>query len=220
MSTAQAAASRRGPVPAAGPRGCNCSALAELGDYVSDRLPSLEPQGAQPVFSARAGRLLLRGTRVEAEVGPFTLGSISQRIVPADAPSRTVAWSSNLVARSPSGQRITAETLIRLQTTDAGAVAMDRLFRVLHMLNHLACAREEEALWLPVSLRHLAGVVRDHGAFFEEVLRQCGLGPERIVLVLQLPVADSEASAHVVAAVERYRLRGFRDEQHNPGGAT
>ncbi|NBQ88924.1 MAG: EAL domain-containing protein [Betaproteobacteria bacterium] len=189
---------------------CNCSALAELVDYVSDRLPGLEPQGGEPMFSARSGRLYLRGDRVEAAVGPFTLSSLGRRIVAAGEPSHTRAWSSSLQIRSRTGSEITDETLIRLQTTDTAAVAMDRLFRTLHMLNHLACAREDEDLWLPISLRHLLAVAQDHGAFFEDLLRRCGLGPARIVLVLQLPALRGEDSAHLLTAVQAYRARGFR----------
>lgn len=189
---------------------CNCGALAELVDYVSDRLPGLEPRGAQPMFSARSGRLHLRGDRVEAAVGPFTLGSVSRRIVAAHAPAHTLAWSSSLQVHSPTGREITDDTLIRLQTTDAAAVAMDRLFRTLHMLNHLACAREDEDLWLPISLRHLLAVAEDHGAFFEELLRRCGLGPARIVLVLPLPVLRPDDAIRLLAAAEAYRGRGFR----------
>ncbi len=189
---------------------CNCSALADLVDYVSDHLPSLDPRGGQPVFSARAGRLFLRGDRVEAEVGPFTLSSHSRRVASALDPEATIAWSSRLHLRSHTGREITDETLIRLQTTDAAAVAMDRLFRTLHMLNHLACARDHEDLWLPISLRHLLAVAQDHGAFFEDLLRRCGLGPARTVLVLQLPVVRPAEETRLLAAVETYLARGFR----------
>ena len=189
---------------------CNCGALAELVDYVSDRLPALEPQGGQPMFSARSSRLYVRGDRVEASVGPFTLSTLDRRIVAAGEPTATLAWSSSLQIRSRTGSEISDETLIRLQTTDTAAVAMDRLFRTLHMLNHLACAREDEDLWLPISLRHLLAVAQDHGAFFEDLLRRCGLGPARLVLVLQLPALRDDDSAHLLAAVDAYRARGFR----------
>lgn len=186
------------------------SALAELVDYVSDHLPTLEPQGAQPVFSARGGRLVLVGDRVEAEVGPFTLGSQRRRLVAAVNPAQSIAWSSTLRVRSHTGREINDETLIRLQTTDTAAVAMDRLCRTLHMLNHLACAREDDDLWVPISLRHLLAVAHDHGAYFEDLLRRCGLGPQRIVLVLPLPVLRETEQRRLLLAVQAYQQRGFR----------
>ncbi len=207
-SSSAARSTSAGMSPSAKP--CNCSALAELVDYVSDQLPSLDPRGGQPVFSARAGRLFLRGDRVAAEVGPFTLSSHSRRVVSALDPAATIAWSSRLHLRSRTGREVNDETLIRLQTTDAAAVAMDRLFRTLHMLNHLACARDHEDLWLPISLRHLLAVAQDHGAFFEDLLRRCGLGPARTVLVLQLPVVRPAEETRLLTAVETYLARGFR----------
>jgi hypothetical protein len=203
-----AAANYQSSLQAAEP--CQCQGLEDLVDYVSDHLPTLESRYTEPLLSAHAGRLITRHGRVEAEVGPFTLSSQSRRVVSAHRSATTLAWSSQLQVNSITGREITEQTLIRLQTTDAAAVAMDRLIRTLHMLNHLACARENHDLWVSVSLRHLLAVDSGHGAFFEDLLHRCGLGPSRIVLVLQLPVLHEPRPLRLLEATRAYAARGFR----------
>lgn len=95
-------------------------------------------------------------------------------------------------------------------------VYLDRLIRTLHALNYLSVidpsrpgaeqARERGRLVLPVHRRHLLGVSAHHGLAFEEILRACGLAPERIVLELDV---TGVPLAHLLLAVENYRSRGY-----------
>ncbi|MGE3774765.1 MAG: hypothetical protein AB7I32_17705 [Gammaproteobacteria bacterium] len=184
--------------------------LAELVDYLNDRIDRLGESVGEPHFSAQAARLVLRGSRVEAEVGPFLLRTEAHRLAPVVAPSRDGGWYSALSVVTQSGRALNAETLLRLQASDAAAVAMDRLFRVLHMINHLGCAREHTDLWVHTSLRHVLAVEGRHGAFFEELLKRCGLGAERIVLIVPLLPADDADFARLALACGEYASRGFR----------
>ncbi|HMM76857.1 MAG TPA: hypothetical protein PJ986_14190 [Gammaproteobacteria bacterium] len=197
---------RRAPAPAP----CNCDGLAELVDYLNDRIDRLGAGVGEPHFSAQAARLVLRGPRVETEVGPFLLRTEAHRLAPVIAPSRIGGWYSALSVVTRSGRALDAETPLRLQASDAAAVAMDRLYRVLHMINHLGCARERTDLWVHTSLRHVLAVEGRHGAFFEELLKRCGLGAERIVLIVPLLPADDADFARLAQACDEYASRGFR----------
>lgn len=192
------------------PSPCNCGMLAELVDYMNERIDRLGQGVAEPHFSAQSARFVVRGSQVEAEVGPFTLRTETRRLAPIVAPGRVAGWYSALRVTTPSGRELSAESLLRLQTSDAAVVAMDRLYRALHMLNHLGCAREDVDLWVHVSLRHVLAIEGRHGAFFEDLLKRCGLGPERIVLIAPLLPADDADFPRLALALDEYASRGFR----------
>ena len=60
------------------------------------------------------------------------------------------------------------------------------------------------------SLRHVLAVEHGHGAFFEDLLLRCGLGPDRIVLIgAALPFGNPDFP-RLVEAYAAYSSRGFR----------
>jgi len=189
---------------------CNVAALEDLLDYLNSHLPLLGGSKLERHFSARSGRLVQRGSRIEAEVGPFLLRSEQRRIATVSSPAATFAWHRVLRATTRSGHAISADALLRLQPSEDAATAMDRLLRTLHMLNHLACATVDQDLLVHISLRHVLAVERGHGAFFEDLLRRCGLGPDRIVLVGAALPADNADYCRLVEAYAGYASRGFR----------
>lgn len=184
-------------------------ALTELVDYVNDRLMQSVARGkAEPGLSVRCGHLRLAPDRIEAWVGPFRLASSALPLKPV-ATDEPLAWWRHVNVTSASGNAVAADALIRLQTSEEAAVAMDRLYRLLHMLNHLAVARGDESLWVPLSQRHLLAVEGGHGGFFEEVLLACGMGPERLVMLVNAQATGEADWSHVATACENYRARGF-----------
>lgn len=194
--------------PVASP--CDCEMLSELVDYMNSQIDRLGTGVGEPFFSAQSGRLIVRGGRVEAEVGPFTLRSETHRIAAVTALAQPIGYYSSLRVTTRSGKPLSADSLLRLQPSDAAAVAIDRLYRVMHMLNHLGCAREHLDLWVHASLRHVLAVEGRHGAFFEDVLKRCGLGAERIVLIVPVLAPTDPDFARLAQAYAEYGSRGFR----------
>lgn len=192
------------------PARCHAAALADVVDYVSDRLGELGAVLHEPWFSAQSGRLQILGDTLEAEVGPFLIRSDTTPLCKAHVPAALFAWSSAINVRTRSGLSVSAEALTRLQATDNAAIALDRLCRILHRLNHLLQGREALDLWVPVGMRHLLAVDAGHGAFFEEILQRCGLGAERIVLQITPGHPSNAEWIHLQAAIATYRQRGFR----------
>jgi hypothetical protein len=53
------------------------------------------------------------------------------------------------------------------------------------MLNYLVLAHLQGVLFLEVDPRHILGIKQDHGAYFEDVIRQCGLETKNVAIVLR-----------------------------------
>jgi hypothetical protein len=63
-------------------------------------------------------------------------------------------------------------------------INFDRLSRTVHMLNYLTLAHLQNVLFLVVDPRHILGIKQDHGAYFVDMIAQCGLETKNIVIVL------------------------------------
>jgi len=186
------------------------SPLLELVDYINEHMGCLAEGTAEPSFSAQSGALRLRGHQLEAQVGPFVLRSVERRLIAPREAGALRAYGARVQVKLPSGREVAPDILFRLQSSAPAVVAMDRLCRVLHMLQHLERGRDEEDLWLHVGLPHVLAVESGHGEFFENLLRRCGLGPERIVLLLPVVAPDDDAYPRLAAACASYRERGYR----------
>lgn len=185
------------------------SALEDIVDYINDHVRQLASGTAEPGFSAQSAVLEVRGGVVRARIGPFVLGSAPRALVPPGG-SRPHARLAHIAVRLASGRPVAPDILFRLQSTAPALVALDRLCRIVHMLQHLEQQREDEDLWLHVSLRHALAVTQGHGQFFDTLLRRCGLGPARIVLVLPVLPTDDSGFERYAAALANYRAAGYR----------
>lgn len=99
----------------------------------------------------------------------------------------------------------------------AEIIYFDRLVRTLHTLNFLAQDADGD-LHLNVDAHHLLAVTANHGHVFEQIIRQCGLHPERIVLEIpEHSIRDKDRLHEAIAAWQsrRYRIAidGF-GQQH------
>lgn len=186
------------------------SPLLELVDYINEHMACLAEGTAEPGFSAQSGSLRLRGRQLEAQVGPFVLRSVERSLVAPREGGAVRGYGARVEIRLPSGREITPDMLFRLQSSPPAVVAMDRLCRVLHMLQHLGYGRDGQDLWLHVGLLHVLAVEQRHGEFFENLLRRCGLGPECIVLIMPVVALDDPAYGRLARACANYRERGYR----------
>lgn len=186
------------------------SVVAELVDYFNDVLTSSGHWTEDNVFSSRGARLQVLGNTVEAEVGPLRLQTRTRLLLNPRVPDRGHDVLASLRVSTRSGRDVAPDTPLRLQASVEALWTMDRLCRILHMLNYLAQGREQNLLWLHLSLGHALSIPGAHGQFFEETLRRCGLGPEQIVLLVSpLPPAHRDLP-RLVRTVANYRTRGYR----------
>ena len=78
------------------------------------------------------------------------------------------------------------------------------------MLNYLPLTHLQGALFVEVDPRHILGIKQDHGAYFEEVIRQCGLETKNVVIVMPVNSHYARHYQELVTGLDNYRRRGYQ----------
>jgi hypothetical protein len=106
------------------------------------------------------------------------------------------------------------ETLLAnnaVQASDFESIInFDRLCRTVHMLNYLTLAHLHGVLFLEVDPRHILGVKRDHGVYFEEVIVRCGFETKNVVIVLAVNSQYARYYQELIKGLDNYRRRGYQ----------
>ncbi len=89
-------------------------------------------------------------------------------------------------------------------------VNFDRLARTVHMLNYLPISHLEQTLFLDVDPRHILGIQKDHGAYFEDVLTRCGLQTSNVAIVTGVNKNYAKYYEQLITGLDNYRSRGYR----------
>ncbi len=174
--------------------------LQSLIEYFNQRI-SAEQGLSEPPLTERAGQ-------VESRFGGLRLATEFHPIRRADTPADIVGHDATLQAFPPETSQSTAAKVFH--AADAGGIInLDRLCRTLHMLNYLPIAHENGYLFLHVHPRHILGLKRDHGAYFEEVIFRCGLTARRVVVTVPVaPVYDRQLVL-LLEGLKNYQNRGY-----------
>ena len=174
--------------------------LHDLVDYFNQRI--IDEQGLKfPPLALRCGQ-------VESRFGDLRLATEFHPIRRADNPELIFGHDATLQAFEPETSQATAARVFH--AADVGSIInLDRLCRTIHMLNYLPVAHEEGHLFLHVHPRHVLGVKRDHGAYFEEVIFRCGLSPRRVVITVPVtPLYDRQLTS-LFEGLKNYQQRGY-----------
>jgi hypothetical protein len=99
-----------------------------------------------------------------------------------------------------------ADTYIHFESV----INFDRLARTVHMLNYLPLAQSNKVLFLEVDPRHILGIKKDHGAYFETVIEQCGLTTQNTVIVLAITNNYVKYNDALIRGLSNYRQRGYQ----------
>jgi len=157
--------------------------LQNLVDYFNDRFGQEHRSSFRPF-------ILEEGT-ISALFGPIKIGSVFSPIRQALKPAEIIGHASKLKVSTHEVQHLYSdeiENLLTNQPHQAGdfesIINFDRLSRTVHMLNYLPLTHLQGALFVEVDPRHILGIKQDHGAYFEEVIRQCGLITKNVVIVM------------------------------------
>jgi len=78
------------------------------------------------------------------------------------------------------------------------------------MLNYLTLSHLQGMLFLEVDPQHILGIKQDHGAYFEEVIAQCGLETKNIVIVLTVYSQYARYYQELINGLDNYRRRGYQ----------
>lgn len=174
--------------------------LHDLVEYFNQRIR--EEQGLrEPPLSVKA-------RQVEGAFGGLRLASEFHPIRRADSPEQVVGHDAQLQAFQPDARQATAARVF--YAADAASIVnLDRLCRTIHMLNYLPGVHEEGYLFLHVHPRHVLGVKRDHGAYFEEVIFRCGLSPRRVVMTVPITPVYNRQLTLLLEGLKNYQKRGY-----------
>lgn len=183
--------------------------LHNLVDYFNDRFGQEHRSSFRPF-------IIEEGT-ISALFGPIKIGSVFSPIRQSLKPAEIIGHAAKLKVSTHEVQHLYSgeiENLLTNQPHQASdfesIINFDRLSRTVHMLNYLPLTHLQGALFVEVDPRHILGIKQDHGAYFEEVIRQCGLETKNVVIVMSVNSRYARYYQELVTGLDNYRQRGYQ----------
>jgi EAL domain-containing protein (putative c-di-GMP-specific phosphodiesterase class I) len=135
------------------------------------------------------------------------LSSVFQPLIESGS-GRCVGHEAFVRAHGGGERDIAPWNLFSLVANDDMLVSLDRLCRIVHVLNFLRVPDVPARLFLNVQGRLLAAVREDHGHTFRQAIDRLELDPGRIVI--ETPEAANLDRKLLALVLSNYRLNGFR----------
>ena len=183
--------------------------LLDLVNYFNDRLER-EHRSSFRTFILEEGK-------VSGLFGPIRIDSFFAPLRQTLKPTVMVGHKAQITVAPNKTQHLYAneiETLLANNSVSAAdfesIINFDRLSRTVHMLNYLTVAHLQGALFLEVDPRHILGIKQDHGAYFEDVIIQCGLETKNVVIVLAVSSQYAGYYQELINGLANYRRRGYQ----------
>ncbi|TAK63172.1 EAL domain-containing protein [Methylobacter sp.] len=183
--------------------------LQNLVDYFNNRFGQEHRSSFRP--------FMLEEGKISALFGPIKIGSVFSPIRLALKSAEIIGHAAKLKVSTHEVQHLYSDEIENLLTNQPhqasdfeSIINFDRLSRTVHMLNYLPLAHLQGSLFLEVDPRHILGVKQDHGAYFEEVIRQCGLETKNVVIVMTVNSQYARHYQELVAGLDNYRQRGYQ----------
>ncbi|MFC0350033.1 EAL domain-containing protein [Undibacterium danionis] len=168
-------------------------------------LEGLQTQSGSKLFSGTDGRVTARFFNAR-------LSSVFQPIRSSDN-LNLLGHEAFVRTFSVNDQGLSILKLLEHATTDDESVELDRLCRLLHVINFFRQTSTENCdLYLNVHKRLLTAVAGNHGAAFHRVLKTLDIPQKHIVL--QLPVISPTQRWVITHVAENYKRNGFRIAVH------
>jgi len=182
--------------------------LQYLVEYFNDRLGREHQSSVRP--------FILEAGKVSGLFGPVRVDSVLKPLRNVFTPSIIVGHAAQMNVATNTAPHLYVNEIKPLVTNNNSVeeaesiINFDRLSRTVHMLNYLTIVHLEGVLFLDVDPRHILGVKQDHGAYFEEVIRQCGLETNNVAIVLTLNSQYAPYYEDLERGLENYRRRGYQ----------
>jgi hypothetical protein len=183
--------------------------LLHLVDYFNDRLGREHRSSFRP--------FVLEEGKVSGLFGPIRIDSFFAPLRKTLKPTVIVGHIAQIAVATNKTQHLCeSEIEILLANNSVPAtdfesiINFDRLCRTVHMLNYLTLAHLQGTLLLEVDPRHILGIKQDHGAYFGEVIAQCGLDTKNVVIVLAVNSQYARYYQELIHGLENYRDRGYQ----------
>jgi len=161
-----------------------------------------------PTDSAGDARLRIDSDgRIQGRFLDASLTSVFRPVRDLDGAVR--AFDAGVHLSSDTGQGLSTWERLNDTASDEQSVELDRLCRVIHVLNFFRQVDDElSVLLIDVHERLLANVSSNHGAVFRRILDGLQLPVGRILL--QLPQAGADRQWMISFVIDNYRRNGFR----------
>jgi len=183
--------------------------LQNLVEYFNDRFEQEHRVSFRP--------FILENGTVSGLFGPLRINSTFAPIRKTQQTTKTIGYFAKLNVSTCEAQHLYANDIENLlaDTPQPGVefdsiVNFDRLSRTVHMLNFLPLTHLQDSLFLTVDPRHILSIKHDHGAYFGEVIEQCGLTTENVVITLAANSQYARYHQELTNGLKNYRRRGYR----------
>jgi len=183
--------------------------LQNLVEYFNDRLGQEHRSSFRP--------FVLKEGKVSGLFGPIRIDSCFTPLRQTSKPTIIVGHTAQIMVAPNKIQHLYAneiENLLANNSVQAGdfesIINFDRLSRTVHMLNYLTLAHLQGVLFLEVDPRHILGIKHDHGAYFEDVIAQCGLETKNVVVVLSVSSQYAPYYQELINGLHNYQRRGYQ----------
>ena len=183
--------------------------LQHLVEYFNDRLGREHRSSFRP--------FILEEGKVSGLFGPIRIDSFFAPLRQTLKPTVIVGHTAQISVAPNKTQHLyenEIETLLAnnaVQASDFESIInFDRLCRTVHILNYLTLAHLQGVLFLEVDPRHILGIKRDHGVYFEEVIVRCGFETKNVVIVLAVNSQYARYYQELIKGLDNYRRRGYQ----------
>ena len=183
--------------------------LQHLVEYFNDRLGREHRSSFRP-FILEEGKVsgLFGPIRIDSFFAPLRQ-TLKPTVITGHTAQITVAHNKTQPLYTNEIENLLANNSVPA-TDFESIINFDRLCRTVHMLNYLTLAHLQGVLFLEVDPRHILGIKQDHGAYFEEVIVQCGLETKNVVIVLAVNSQYARYYQELINGLENYRRRGYQ----------
>jgi hypothetical protein len=183
--------------------------LQNLADYFNDRFGQEHRSSFRP--------FLLENEVISTLFGQIKISSLFLPIRLAQKPDEIIGHAAKLKVSTHDVQYLYSDEIENLLNNRPHAdnnfesiIDFDRLSRTTHMLNYLPLAHLQGSLFLEVDPRHILGIKKDHGAYFEDVINHCGLETNNIVITMSVSSPYAKHYPALIAGLSNYRIRGYK----------
>lgn len=183
--------------------------LQSLVEYFNDRFAQQHRSSFSP-FIQEAGS-------ISALFGQIKISSVFSPIRVALKPADVIGHAAKLKVSTHDIQYLYSDEIENLLNNPPhqggdfeSIINFDRLSRTVHMLNYLPITHLQGSLFVEVDPRHILGIKQDHGAYFEEVIGQCGLETKNVVIIMAVNSHYARHYQELVAGLDNYRRRGYQ----------
>ena len=183
--------------------------LQNLVEYFNDRFGQEHRSSFRP--------FILEDGKISGLFGPIRIDSGFSPLRQTLKPATIIGHTAKIKVSTYEAQHLYSNEIENLlahkspQTNEFESIInFDRLSRTVHMLNFLPLAHLQDLLFLEVDPRHILGIKQDHGAYFQEVIVQCGLETKNIVIVLAVNSQYIRYHQELIKGLENYRQRGYQ----------